>query len=255
VDRNLYLHDLSPDPLGNYTSPRAAETQLRGVKVIDSNLRPDDREAISQLRTLLRGEHGLSSEREEQLIAEFLAGRAPATTGQERTNMSLRTQDLRWGKLLAQPAIAASAAVGVVSLAALQVFWLSNQDMVLYGPPHHTNGLAALLAVVGLVLLGVHPLRVWLNRRGSRGEELLTTVVGSAAGAGFLEAAVLHLTWDVDQAVNLMNAFVLCNVLALLLAVLVGAIGVARTMPRRLSSAARPARRLYGHGHGVGDIR
>ena len=187
--------------------------------MIDSELDPYDREAVSQLRILLRGEHGLTLAEEEQLIAGYLAGRSPATARQKRRAAILRTLHARSAMLLLQPAVAASAAVGIVALAALQLFWFDSQDMVLFNTEHGANGLVALLAVAGVMLLALFPLRVWLDLRGGQGEENLTVIIGSMAGVGLLESAVLHLQWDTDQPVNLMNTFILGNLLVIAIAV------------------------------------
>lgn len=186
--------------------------------MIESALDSYDREAVSQLRILLRGEHGLTLAEEEQLIAGYLAGRVPATARQERRAPILRTPRTRSAMLL-QPAVVAPAAVGLVALAALQLFLFDSQSMVVFNTEHGANGLAALLAVAGIMLLALFPLRVWLDLRGGQGEESLTAIAGSTVGIGLLELAILHLQWDTDQPVNLLNAFILGNLLVVALAV------------------------------------
>ncbi|MGH2388753.1 MAG: hypothetical protein ACRDIE_11165, partial [Chloroflexota bacterium] len=77
-----------------------------------------DREAIAQLRVLLRGDHGLTMEQEEELIATYLAGRFLAPATQNTVTSTAALDDPGWGGLLRAPVIEAEM-VGIAAMVSL----------------------------------------------------------------------------------------------------------------------------------------
>jgi hypothetical protein len=182
------------------------------------SLKPVDYEAISQLRDLLRGDHGLTVEQEEQIIATYLEGRSqvPAVRN-AMLGAAVRSEDSGWEFALLGPSLIEAALVGVAAITGLELVWSGGWQAVqgVYGASLTS---AVLIGALGLLLLAYLPLRVLFNRRGSRGTEATTTAVSSVAGAGLAEYAALH--WPSNSLPIAQGNFAHGNVLVLVLAVL-----------------------------------
>jgi hypothetical protein len=220
-----------------------------------ASLDSGDREAISQLRVLLRGEHRLTLEQEEELIAAYLAGRSPVVAFDRTEGSDLSTRQAQWRDIVMQPLVVQAGAVSISALISVQHAAFSGVSLYLYN--YRANmSVAFLAAAVGLFLLALFPVRAWLGHRLSRASQLTCTAISSFVGAELLEYAALH--WPTDSPFTAIHTYLQINLLTLFVAALVAvgtaAFGLAQqrvgSAPtnRRLGTEQQP--RLPGHIQG-----
>jgi hypothetical protein len=204
-------------------------------------LNPPDRNALSQLRVLLRGDHNLTVQQEEDLVAAFLAGResaAPAVAPVATRRLPVATRDhgLPLYSAILQTGVIGGAAFFSLCLA------LSSGSTLFDGLYDASREVAAVAGLAGLLLLMLLPLRVMLGHRLTPAAEYVTTAVSSVLGATLLESAFLHWpTYAPDQSIR---GFVIINLLAMFVAgvVVAGALGYA--VARRPVRTQQPAERM-----------
>ncbi len=200
---------------------------------------PTDREAIGQLRTLLRGDHQLSVEDEEQLIADFLVGRIPALTG---GSLGRRCAYLP-GSL--QPVVIQAGVIGVVAGMGLALARMSGYTLYTGA---YREGSQLGLALVGMgFVLAAPVLWLLLSQRLSPATRMALTGTATTVGAGVLEWAALH--WLSTDPLAAWENFMNGNLWALSLAglVLLWSASLAwwhMPKPKALTSRQSHARRL-----------
>jgi hypothetical protein len=204
-------------------------------------LEPSDRDAVSQLRVLLRGEHGLTVKQEEDLVAAFLAGRASVGSLEQRANKAQLPTLARDKGLLLHAAILQTGVIA--SAASFSLYYAASSGSALFYDAYGTSSeVAAMAGLSGLLLLMLLPIRAMFGRRLPPAAEYLSTAVCSGFGAALIESAMLH--WPTFVPSQSWHGFIVVNVLALFLAgiVIAGTIGYA--LARRPARSMRTKERL-----------
>ncbi|MDB5077365.1 MAG: hypothetical protein JWO42_3544 [Chloroflexi bacterium] len=219
-----------------------------------ASLDPADREAISQLRALLRGDHQLTVEQEDELIAAFLAGRSTVVAVASPRGRNLPTHPSQWHDAVLRPLVIQAGAVSITALISLQHAAFSGVSLY-YDAYGADMSVAFVAALAGLFLLALFPVRAWLGHQMGRASELTCIAISSIVGAELLEYAALH--WPTNSSPSALHIFFLINLLALFVAAMVAvatiAYGLARQRGgpapanRRLAAEQQP--RLSGHFH------
>ncbi len=211
--------------------------------MIDRSLDAADHTAIGQLRTLLRGDHGLTPEQEEQLIAEFLARRSSVPVLGNSTAAFLTTGWSGWELPIFRPYFIQVATTAAVSLFGLEL--ATARGFGLFYGSYNANPLAALgVAAAGGLLLAFPSFRALYARGGIRGVEVLRTAITTFVGGGLIEYAAIH--WPTDSPPIALHSFIFCNLLILMAALLVMAVALAHAVPIRPRQASHDAARLAG---------
>jgi hypothetical protein len=185
-----------------------------------------DRNALTQLRGLLRDDHGLTVQQEEDLVAAFLAGRESVTQVGTPVATSRFPVPVRDHGSLLYPAILQAGVIGAAAFCSLG-YALSSGSMLFDGLYDASVEVAAVAALAGLLLLLLLPLRVVCRHHLTPAAEYVTTAVAGVFGATLLESAFLHWpTYAPDQS---FHGFVAINLLALFVAavMIAGALGYA----------------------------
>jgi len=210
-------------------------------------LEPADREAIAQLRVLLRGGHGLTAEQEEQLIARQLGSRSLVPVAHNAVTGTATLEDPDWMVAsLRAPAIEAGM-VGVAATASLAVAWGSG-DALFHGVYGAHPLVAVLTGTVGILLLAWLPLRAWYDRRGSGGVEGMKTAASCIVGAGLVEYAVTQ--WPSGSGPTTLHNFVIGNLLVLVLSCTFAMVCVRHGMLARRPIGGHATHRLaLGQGY------
>jgi hypothetical protein len=206
-----------------------------------ASLDPADREAVSQLRALLRGEHRLTVEQEEELIAAFLAGRSSVVAVAGPKSSNLPAHRAQWHGVVLHPLVVQAVAVSIVALLGLQLALFSGEALY-YDAYEAAMSVPLVTAALGLYFLALFPARAWLGHRLSRGSQLMCTAVSSIVGAGLLEYAALH--WPTNSPPAGYHMLFLGNLLALFVAVIVAVGTVAFGLARQHGGSAPTNRRL-----------
>jgi len=203
-----------------------------------------DREAVAQLRVLLRGDHGLTMAQEEELIATYLAGKTLSPAIQNTVTSTATLAESGWGVALLQAPVIEAEMVGIAAIVSLAMAWGSGD--ALFQGAYSAHPLAAALAgMLGILLLALFPLRAWYGRRGSAGMEALKTVASSAVGPGLIEYAVTH--WPSTSGPATLHNFVVGNLLVLVLVSAFVAVRARHDLPWQLRSPALPAAYIPDH--------
>jgi hypothetical protein len=185
-----------------------------------------DRNALTQLRGLLRGDHGLTVQQEEDLVAAFLAGRESVTQISTPVATSRLPVPIRDEGPLLYPAILQVGVMGAAALFSLG-YALSSGSTLFYNLYDANVEVAGVAGLSGLLLLMLLPLRVVLGYRLSPVAEYVTTAVAGVFGAVLLESAFLH--WPTSSPDQSFHSFVAINLPALFVAavMIAGALGYA----------------------------